>query len=94
MRVVAIRDSYFTVMPYGEITSVRAIYQGSVYTVIGRKFSPRPTKFVDDPNFYPHGVLYYELLEQSGEHASTLFTELPEEEETVETEIEKQELQN
>lgn len=90
MRVIANRDCYFSDFSTRELLSEKAIYEGSVYTVIGKKFRPGPIKFKDDPNFYPHGVWFYELLEQTGFHVSTLFTELPNED--GDTEIEKQEL--
>ena len=88
MRVIANRDCYFTKLETREITNNKAIIKDSVYTVIGKKFHPGPHKFVDDPNYYPHGVWYYDLLEQTGYHCSVIFTELPEEAEVVELETE------
>ena len=94
MRVIANRDSYFTDIVTREVTNIKAIYSGSVYTVTNKTFDPTPSQFIDDPNYYPNGVWYYELLEQIGIHVSTIFTELPEEmiEEEVELEhkLEKQ----
>ena len=93
MRVIANRDCYFTNIDKDtntkEITDIKSVFKGSVYTVIGKKFDPRPYMFIDDQNYYPHGVWFYELLEQSGQHCSALFTELPDEVEDLEEEIEK-----
>lgn len=88
MRIIANRDCYFTNYDTKEITNVRSVFKGSIYTVIGKRFDPTPHKFIDDPNFYPHGVWFYELLEQRGQHCSVLFTELPEEAEVIELETE------
>lgn len=90
MRVIANRDCYFTDRETLQVTDRKSVFKGSVYTVIGKKFDPNPRKFIDDPNYYPHGVWYYELLEQTGLHASGLFTELPEEAEVLELEEEQQ----
>lgn len=74
MKVIAIRDSYFN---DGIKLTDKALNKGSIYHVVAKHYKPKPTYFLDTGSFYPNGVTYYELLEQTGFHVEDAFLELP-----------------
>ena len=74
MKVIAIRDSYFN---DGTKPTDKAIHKGSIYHVIGERFDPRPSYFLDTGSYHPNGVTFYEVLEQGGSHLKDIFLELP-----------------
>ena len=88
MKVIAVRDSYFTNRESREITNDLAIHKGSIYHVVNKIFDPGKFYFIDSGSHYPNGVHFYELLEQTGFHVEDMFLELPED--LFETEKTKQ----
>jgi hypothetical protein len=74
MRVIAIRDSYFS---DGKTLTDLAIHKGSVYHVTETYFKPGKHYFQDTGSYYPNGVGFYRLLEQTGLHVEDMFLELP-----------------
>ena len=88
MKVIAIRNSFFS-----ENLQELAIHKGSIYHVVNTIFKDKPQYFADTGRLYPHGVRFFELLEQRGLHVEDIFMELSDEDitefEEVITEKEK-----
>lgn len=79
MRVIAIRNCFFSNHQTKEISNEIAIHKGSIYHVLDKIHYPDLTTFLDEPGYYnPNGTWFYSLLEVRGHHAEFLFLEIPE----------------